>query len=198
MKAASNSEIHFPGSAPGSNATSRSAKLERDTVLAAVVRLLDREQMRIGNEEYARDNKSFGATTLRTRHLKRIGGKLKMRFTGKHGIVHEATITDRNLKRVVKKCQDLPGQMLFQYVNGDGVPQAITSADVNALYPRRDRRRLHRQAFPHLGRERDLLRPASHEGRGEADEHQDRARTGRRGARQHPRDQPQDPMSIHG
>ena len=107
-------------------------KLERDTVLAAVVRLLDREQMRIGNEEYARDNKSFGATTLRTRHLRRIGGKLKMRFTGKHGIIHEATITDRNLKRVVKKCQDLPGQMLFQYVNGDGVPQAITSADVNA------------------------------------------------------------------
>jgi DNA topoisomerase-1 len=106
-------------------------KLERETVLAAVVRLLDREQMRIGNEEYARDNKSFGATTLRSRHLRRVGGKLKMRFTGKHGIVHEATITDRNLKRVVKKCQDLPGQMLFQYVNGDGVPQAVTSADVN-------------------------------------------------------------------
>ena len=107
-------------------------KLERDTVLAAVVRLLDREQMRVGNEEYARDNKSFGATTLRTRHLRRIGGKLKMRFAGKHGIIHEATITDRNLKRVVRKCQDLPGQMLFQYVNGDGVPQAVTSADVNA------------------------------------------------------------------
>jgi len=101
-------------------------------VLAAVVRLLDREQMRIGNEEYARNNKSFGATTLRTRHLKRTGGQLKMRFTGKHGITHEATITDRNLKRVVKKCQELPGQMLFQYVNGDGIPQAVTSADVNA------------------------------------------------------------------
>ena len=107
-------------------------KLERNTVLAAVVRLLDREQMRIGNEEYARDNKSFGATTLRSRHLKRIGGQLKMRFAGKHGIIHEATITDRNLKRVVRKCQELPGQMLFQYVNGDGVPQAVTSADVNA------------------------------------------------------------------
>ncbi|HET9398519.1 MAG TPA: DNA topoisomerase IB [Sphingomicrobium sp.] len=106
-------------------------KLERETVLAAVVRLLDREQIRVGNESYARDNKSFGATTLRTRHLRRIGGKLKMRFTGKHGIIHEATITDGNLKRVVKKCQDLPGQMLFQYVNGDGVPQAVTSADVN-------------------------------------------------------------------
>lgn len=109
----------------------RKRELGRDTVLAAVVRLLDREQMRIGNEEYARDNKSFGATTLRSRHLRNIGGKLKMRFTGKHGIIHEATITDRNLKRVVRKCQDLPGQMLFQYVNGDGVPQAVTSADVN-------------------------------------------------------------------
>jgi DNA topoisomerase-1 len=107
-------------------------KLERDTVLAAVVRLLDREQMRVGNEEYARDNKSFGVTTLRTRHLRRIGGKLKMRFTGKHGIVNETTITDSKLKRVVRKCQDLPGQMLFQYENGDGVPQVVTSADVNA------------------------------------------------------------------
>jgi len=106
-------------------------KLGRETVLAAVVRLLDREHIRVGNEEYARDNKSFGATTLRNRHLKRVGGDLRMRFPGKHGIVHEATITDRNLKRVVKKCQDLPGQMLFQYVNGDGNPQAITSADVN-------------------------------------------------------------------
>jgi DNA topoisomerase I len=106
-------------------------KLERDTVLAAVVRLLDREHIRVGNEEYARDNKSFGATTLRTRHLKRSGGKLKMRFPGKSGVIHEKTITDRNLLRVVKKCQDLPGQMLFQYVNGDGIPQPVTSADVN-------------------------------------------------------------------
>jgi len=106
-------------------------QLSRDTVLAAVVRLLDTEHMRIGNEEYARSNKSFGATTLRTRHLRRKGGKLTMRFVGKHGIVHEANITDSNLKRVVKRCQELPGQMLFQYVNGDGEPQAITSSDVN-------------------------------------------------------------------
>ena len=106
-------------------------KLGRDTVLAAVVRLLDREHIRVGNEQYARENKSFGATTLRSRHLKRTGGKLKMRFAGKHGIVREVTITDSNLKRVVRKCEDLPGQMLFQYVNGDGNPQAITSSDVN-------------------------------------------------------------------
>jgi DNA topoisomerase-1 len=106
-------------------------KLERATVIAAVVRLLDREHIRVGNEEYARENKSFGATTLRARHVKRTGGKLKMRFAGKSGVIHEKTITDRNLQRVVRKCQDLPGQMLFQYVNGDGNPQAISSADVN-------------------------------------------------------------------
>jgi len=106
-------------------------KLERDTVLAAVVRLLDREHIRVGNEEYARENRSFGATTLRNRHLKRVGGRLKMRFPGKGGVVRESTITDRNLLRVVKKCQELPGQRLFQYVNGDGRPQAISSNDVN-------------------------------------------------------------------
>ena len=109
----------------------RKRKVGRDTVLAAVVRLLDKEHMRIGNEQYAKENKSFGLSTLRSRHLKRSGSKLKMRFTGKHGIVHEATITDSNLKRIVKHCQDLPGQMLFQYVNGDGEPQPITSSDVN-------------------------------------------------------------------
>jgi DNA topoisomerase I len=106
-------------------------KLSRETVLAAVVHLLDTEQLRVGNEEYVRSNKSFGATTLRNRHLRRKGQKLLMRFTGKHSIVHEVNITDSSLKRVVKRCQELPGQMLFQYVNGDGEPQAITSSDVN-------------------------------------------------------------------
>jgi len=105
--------------------------LSRDAVLAAVVRLLDTEHIRIGNEEYARTNKSYGATTLRSRHLKRTGHALQMRFTGKHGIVHEVKITDSNLKRICKRCQDLPGQMLFQYVNGDGEPKPVSSGDVN-------------------------------------------------------------------
>jgi DNA topoisomerase-1 len=105
--------------------------LSRQAVIAAVVRLLDTQHIRIGNEEYARENKSFGATTLRTRHLKRTGHGLMMRFTGKHGIVHEVKITDTNLKRICKRCQELPGQMLFQYVNGDGEPKPITSTDVN-------------------------------------------------------------------
>src|SRR3954454_18757597 len=103
----------------------------RETVLAAVVRLLDTEHIRIGNEEYAKSNKSYGATTLRSRHLRRKGNRLTMRFVGKHGIVHEANITDSNLKRIVKRCQELPGQMLFQYVNGDGEPKPVTSGDVN-------------------------------------------------------------------
>ena len=105
--------------------------LGRDTVLAAIVRLLDTEHIRIGNELYARDNKSFGATTLRTRHLRRKGSKMTMRFSGKHGIVHEVSISDSSLKRICKRCQELPGQMLFQYTTGDGEPKPVTSGDVN-------------------------------------------------------------------
>ena len=105
--------------------------LSREAVLAAIVRLLDTEHIRIGNEQYAKENKSFGATTLRRRHLKRTGHGLMMRFAGKHGIVHEVKISDTNLKRICKRCQELPGQMLFQYVNGDGEPKPITSGDVN-------------------------------------------------------------------
>ena len=105
--------------------------LDRDQVLSAVVRLLDTEHMRIGNEQYARDNKSFGLSTLRSRHVRKKNGRMKMRYTGKHGIVHEATITDASLKRIVAKCQELPGQMLFQYLGDDGEPQPISSSDVN-------------------------------------------------------------------
>lgn len=109
----------------------RRRKTNRETVLAAVIRLLDTEYIRVGNEQYAKANKSFGATTLRSRHISRKGSRMLMRFAGKHGIVHEVTLTDCHLKRVVAKCQELPGQMLFQYVNGDGEPQPITSSDVN-------------------------------------------------------------------
>ena len=109
----------------------KSRSLTRDSVLAAVVRLLDTLHIRVGNEAYARENKSFGATTLRSRHLKKTGHGLTMRFTGKHGIVHELQVTDSNLKRICRRCQELPGQMLFQYVNGDGEPKPVTSSDVN-------------------------------------------------------------------
>ena len=105
--------------------------LDKQRVVAAVVRLLDEEMVRVGNRQYARENKSYGATTLLARHLTRKRGRLMMRFKGKSGIVHEVALTDRRLARVVKRCQELPGQMLFQYVNGDGEPQAVNSADVN-------------------------------------------------------------------
>ncbi len=106
-------------------------KLARDTVLAAVVRLLDTQYLRVGNEQYAKDNKSYGATTLRSRHVQQKGSKLTMRFKGKHGIVHEVPVTDTNLKRIVGRCHELPGQNLFQYLDEDGEACPITSADVN-------------------------------------------------------------------
>ena len=109
----------------------RRKELDKARVVAAVVRLLDEEKVRVGNRQYARDNKSYGATTLMGSHIRRKNGRLMMRFAGKHGIVHEVGLTDRRLARVVKRCQELPGQMLFQYVNGDGEPQPVTSADVN-------------------------------------------------------------------
>lgn len=106
-------------------------KLQRETVLAAVVRLLDTYHLRVGNERYAKDNKSFGATTVRSRHVQKKGTQLKMRFKGKHGIVNEVPITDAKLKRLVGKCQELPGQQLFQYIDDDGEPCPVTSDDVN-------------------------------------------------------------------
>ncbi len=103
----------------------------RDAVLAAVVRLLDTEHIRIGNESYAKENKSFGATTLRSRHLRKAGNKLLVKFKGKHGITRELAITDAKLKRVVAKITELPGQNLFQYVDEDGEACAVSSSDVN-------------------------------------------------------------------
>ena len=109
----------------------RKRNLGRDAVLAAIVRLLDTQYLRVGSEQYARDNKSFGATTLRGRHVTKTGNRLTMRFKGKHGIVHELPITDANLKRIVGRCQDLPGLLLFQYLDEDGEACPISSADVN-------------------------------------------------------------------
>jgi DNA topoisomerase I len=107
-------------------------KLVREAVCAAVVRLLDCEHIRVGNEAYAKENKSFGATTIRRRHVKAFGRRVKMRFTGKGGIVRELHITDRRLLRLVKRAQDLPGQHLFQYLDDEGEAVPVTSTDVNA------------------------------------------------------------------
>jgi DNA topoisomerase-1 len=106
--------------------------LSRERVVASVVRLLDLGAIRVGNESYAKSNRSFGATTLRRRHAKVSGGKVKLRFKAKSGQMREATIGDAQLARLVRKMQDLPGQHLFQYVNGDGDTHPVGSHDVNA------------------------------------------------------------------
>jgi DNA topoisomerase I len=105
--------------------------LPRNKVLAAIVQLLELSFIRVGNEEYARENKSFGLTTMQDRHVDVKGSKMRFRFRGKSGRQHEIDITDRRMARIVSKLQDLPGQDLFQYVNGEGALHDITSQDVN-------------------------------------------------------------------
>jgi len=106
--------------------------LPREKVLAAVVRVMEITLIRVGNEEYAKANRSFGLTTLRDRHAKIRGGHAKFEFRGKSGKAHATGFTDRRLARVVKACQDVPGQRLFQYYDDDGAHRAVESADVNA------------------------------------------------------------------
>jgi DNA topoisomerase I len=105
--------------------------LPRNKILATVVQLLERTFIRVGNEEYARDNKSFGLTTMRDQHVEVKGSKLRFRFRGKSGIRHEVDVTDRRIAKIVDKLQDLPGQELFQYLDADGEVRDITSQDVN-------------------------------------------------------------------
>ncbi len=105
--------------------------LPRRKVLAAVVRLLESTLIRIGNDEYARTNGSFGLTTMRDRHARIQGGNLEFRFRGKSGIQHAVSLDDRRLSRVVRDCQELAGQELFQYVDDDGQVRDVRSEDVN-------------------------------------------------------------------
>ncbi len=106
--------------------------LPRTKVLATVVRLLETTLIRIGNEEYARDNGSFGLTTMREDHVDIAGSKVNFEFRGKSGKTHSIGIRDLRLARIVKRCRDLPGQVLFKYVDDAGNQQNIGSADVNA------------------------------------------------------------------
>ena len=105
--------------------------LSRNKVLATIVQLLERTLIRVGNEEYARENKSFGLTTMQDRHVDVKGSKLRFRFRGKRGIKHEVDVTDRHIAKIVAKLQDLPGQELFQCVDENGEVGDITSQDVN-------------------------------------------------------------------
>jgi DNA topoisomerase-1 len=106
--------------------------LPREKVLAAVVRLLETTLIRVGNEEYARENRSFGLTTLRSRHVAIAGATLRFRFRGKSGKEHSVAISDRRLARVVRACRELPGHELFQYLDESGERQVVDSDDVNA------------------------------------------------------------------
>jgi DNA topoisomerase-1 len=110
----------------------RARDLTRRQILATVVQLLDKTLIRVGNDEYARENRSFGLTTLRDRHVEIVGARMSFSFRGKSGINHQVSIADRRLARIVQQCQDLPGQELFQYLDGAGKRQTISSDDVNA------------------------------------------------------------------
>jgi DNA topoisomerase-1 len=127
--------IDFGGALPRIRARTeadlRSPGLSRERVLAAIVRLLESTHIRIGNDEYARANRSFGLTTLRDDHVAVTGSRIRFRFRGKSGVPHEVDITDRRIARIVERLDELPGQHLFQYLDESGEPRPITSDDVN-------------------------------------------------------------------
>jgi DNA topoisomerase-1 len=109
--------------------------MPRQKVLATVVRLLEKTLIRVGNDEYARQNRSYGLTTLRDGHVNVRGGRVRFTFRGKSGIEHEIRLDDRRLARIVRACRDIPGYDLFQYYDENGERQSVGSADVN-LYLR--------------------------------------------------------------
>jgi DNA topoisomerase-1 len=106
--------------------------LPREKVLATLVRLLQVTAMRVGNEEYRRDNRSYGLTTLRSHHVDVSGPRVEFRFRGKSGKEHVIGVEDPRLARIVRRCQELPGQELFRYVDDDGTTQPVGSSEVNA------------------------------------------------------------------
>jgi DNA topoisomerase-1 len=106
--------------------------LPREKILATVVRLLELTLIRVGNEEYARQNESFGLATMRDRHVRVNGSALRFQFRGKSGILHEVDVHDRRLARIVRQSRDLPGFELFQYLDANGERRTIDASDVNA------------------------------------------------------------------
>ncbi len=105
--------------------------LPRLKVLATIVRLMERTLIRVGNEEYARQNKSYGLTTMRNKHVEVDGSTVTFNFQGKSGVKHTVDITDRRIARIVQRCQDIPGYELFQYVDAEGIHHSVDSSDVN-------------------------------------------------------------------
>jgi DNA topoisomerase-1 len=113
------------------NADVARAGLSREKVLATVVQLLEKSLIRVGNDEYARENRSFGLTTMRNTHVRVRGSRVQFEFKGKSGKRHSIDVDDKRLARIVKACQDLPGQELFEYVDEAGVRHDVGSGDVN-------------------------------------------------------------------
>lgn len=107
------------------------AQLDKPKVVATIVSLMERAQLRVGNEEYARDNGSYGATTLRNHHVKIRGAVLDLSYRGKSGIERRVRVRDRKLARIVRQCHDLPGRRLFEYIDVEGNVRPVTSQDVN-------------------------------------------------------------------
>jgi len=105
--------------------------LSRNKLLAALVRLLDTTLLRVGNDEYARSNGSYGLTTLRNSHVRISKGSLRLKFRGKSGVPHDIAVDDPHMARIVRRCRELPGQLLFQYIDESGALHGIDSADVN-------------------------------------------------------------------
>jgi DNA topoisomerase-1 len=104
----------------------------RDKVMATVITLLDATLIRVGNTQYARDNRSYGLTTLRSRHVEVNGSAILFQFRGKSGVEHQITVKDRRLARIIKRCLEIPGQNLFQYLDENGERHTVSSSDVNA------------------------------------------------------------------
>jgi len=109
----------------------RADDLSRRQLLATVVRLLDKTLIRVGNDEYARENRSYGLTTLRRRHVQVDGAMLRFSFRGKSGVEHTITVSDPRLARIIQRCRDLPGEEMFQYLDARRKRQAVSSDDVN-------------------------------------------------------------------
>ncbi len=105
--------------------------LDREKVMALVVSLLDSTLIRIGNRQYLKENKSYGLTTLRNRHVSVEGSTIRFQFRGKRGVEHNVSLRDRRLARLIKRCLDLPGQTLFQYLDENGQRHAVGSSEVN-------------------------------------------------------------------
>jgi DNA topoisomerase-1 len=128
--------IGFAQALPGIRRTThdhlRRQGLPREKVLATVVQLLEKTLIRVGNDEYARSNRSYGLTTLRDGHVEVSGHRLTFSFRGKSGVDHEIDLSDRRLARIVKQCRDLPGYDLFQYIDDEGQRQTVGSEEVNA------------------------------------------------------------------